>query len=236
MAAESVSTLVDAFLIHRRPYSNTSLLVECFTAGEGRFPLIARGVQSRRRSPQSGLLQPFVPLQVQWRGGGQVKSLNRAEPAGTPFSLTGERLFCGLYLNELLMRMLQRDDPHDRLFQRYGRALAALDEGAEIENTLRHFELGMLSDLGYGVDLAWDHETGEAVDPGGDYYYYPGIGLSAKERTGGVPLTGRTIALLLSAGDLDPAGLREAKRLTRALLAFHLDDRPLKSRELFKTL
>lgn len=236
MTAESASSLVDAFLIHRRPYSNTSLLIECFTAGYGRFPLIAKGVQGRRRSPQAGLLQSFTPLQIQWRGRGQVKSLDRVESAGMRYSLTGERLFCGLYLNELLMRMLQRNDPHEQLFLRYHRALAALHDGSGLENTLRHFELGMLSDLGYGLDLTRDHETGEAVDRDGDYYYHPGIGLSAEERAGGVPLTGRTIALLLSGAVLDSVALREAKRLTRTLLALHLDDRPLKSRELFKTL
>lgn len=235
MEKERSSSLIDAFLLHRKPYSNTSLLIEFFTSDNGRFPAIAKGVQGRVKSPRVGLLQPFTPLKIEWRGRGEVKNLSRVEPGGVRLSLVGDRLFCGLYLNELLMRLLQRNDPHERLFARYEHTLQAICRGAEIENTLRYFELGLLSDLGYGVDLTCEHETGKAIDCAKIYYYHVGGGLSVERRAGGIPLHGRTISLITSDESLDSEALREAKVLTRQLLAFYMDDRPLKSRELFKT-
>ncbi len=236
MTAESSLELVDVFLLHRRPYGNSSLLLECFGAAQGRFPLVAKGVLGRKRSPQAGLLQPFSPLRLAWRGRGQVKTLTRVEPAGPPVRLAGKALFCALYVNELLMRLLQRNDPHEALFLRYGATLDALFQGGGMENTLRRFELALLTELGYGVDLSVEVETGAVVTPDEHYHYCPGAGLFARPRSDCVPLAGETIRQLVDGGELGPQALAETKRLTRRLLALCLDGRPLKSRELFETL
>ena len=144
-----------AYLLHRRDYSNSSLLVECLTEDQGRFPAIVKGVKGKGKSGPS-LLQPFIPLQICWSGKGEVKSLTQFELDGTLRQLSGKSLYCGFYLNELMMRLLQRNDPHERLFHLYANQLARLAEKGIDEAELRYFELDLLNELGYGVDLELD--------------------------------------------------------------------------------
>ncbi|HHH38813.1 MAG TPA: DNA repair protein RecO [Sedimenticola sp.] len=224
--------LQPAFLLHRRPYSNSSLLIECFAAGAGRFPAIARGVATRRGQGLA-LLQPFNPLLIGWSGRGEVKSLNRYEAAASPLHLTGEALYCGFYLNELLMRLLQRGDPQRRLFALYGQALEGLAGGADLEPLLRRFELSLLEEIGFGLILDREGETDEPLQPDRRYHYHLERGpLSAP---GDGPVVSGATLLALAAGDaLGPDALQEARGLLRHVLACYLGDRPLHSRELFR--
>ena len=114
-----------AFVLHRIPYRDSSQIVELFTRGHGRVSVVARGAR-RPRSPWRGLLQPFNELLVSWTGRSELRSLVAAEPAGQRMPLAGERLFSGFYMNELILRLLQRHDPHDPLYHAYRQALAAL--------------------------------------------------------------------------------------------------------------
>lgn len=116
--------LEPAFLLHRRSYSNSSLLVECLTLHHGRFPAIAKGVIGGRGTG-AALLQPFVPLKLNWSGRGEVKTITGFEQSGKNMELQGRTLYCGFYLNELLMRLLQRNDPYEELFGYYTEALTA---------------------------------------------------------------------------------------------------------------
>ncbi len=231
----SGNLLSPACVIHRRDYRNTSLLLELFTPDEGRVPAIARGVKSGRAS-RAPLLQPFAPLQVILRGRGEIKQLFQVEPDGRPYPLTGERLYCGFYLNELLMRLLERRDPYPRLYVHYLDTLERLAGGGESPALcLRHFELDLLQELGYGLLLDQTADTGEPVDA--DRLYQYELEQGPLDRTGGPSdrqIHGRTLLCLHNRDALDPQCADEAKRLLRRILAHYLGDKPLKSRELFQ--
>ncbi len=229
------SGLLQAFVLHRRDYSDTSLLLELFASGLGRFPAIAKGAR-RRRNPASALLQPFQPLWIGAVGRGEVRTLTRVEPAGRPFPLTGRALPCGFYLNELLVRLLGRHDAHDPLFAFYHAALGGLSDG-DLKTALRQFELRLLEELGYAPGLALDGKTGLAVDPCLFYVVEPGQApRTALSGEPGATVSGATLLALAGGLVLDAVQQREARTLLRRLLGPHLGPKPLKSRELFRQL
>ncbi len=228
-------SLQSAYVLHTRPYRDTSLLVEIFTHDFGRIGLVARGVRTSK-SRYASLLQPFTPLLISWSGQGELPTLSGTEVAGVAPKLKGDLLLSGFYLNELLMRLLQRGDAHPRLFETYITALASLAETEEQESILRQFEHRLLQEIGYGLIL--DHEVmnGESIDPKSCYRYLPDRGpvVSSENNEDGIIVHGRTL-LAIAQGDYSQSQVRqEAKRLMRAALAVHLGDRPLKSRELFQ--
>jgi len=224
--------LQHCFVLHRRDFSNTSLILEVFSAAYGRLPVLAKG--AKRGKGAAPTLQAFRPLWLSWSGGGEVKTLVRSEPAGRSFELAGDALFCGFYLNELLMRMLGRGDPNQHLFAFYHSALTDLATGANLERVLRQFELRLLQELGYAGSLDRD-AGGQPVSAGRRYYYLPDVGLrEAGAEELGEGISGSAL-LALAAGDaLTGESAREARALMRRLLAPHLGERPLKSRELFR--
>lgn len=229
MDARAVSDEV-GYVLHRRPYGETSLLVDLFARDGGRLRLIARGARRDRTG------QPFAELAVAWRGRGQLKTLTRAEPMPGPGArLGGRALYLGFYLNELLLRLLPEGDPHPRLYARYRSQLAALAAATDAEPLLRRFELGLLEELGYGLGL--EHTaTGDPVRPEADYYYLGGAGVmtaGALPPGRGEPLRGAHLLAIAADDYRDAAVRRSAKRLLRAALAEHLGARPLRSRELF---
>src|SRR5437762_9356107 len=147
-----------AFVLHAHPYRETSLIVEALTADYGRVALVARGAK-RPRSELRGILQAFQPLTLSWSGSGEIKTLTRAEWRGGLPLVTGSALLCGFYLNELVLKLVPREDPHARLYDEYESALAELANGAEQAPVLRRFELRLLAELGYALALA--HEVGK---------------------------------------------------------------------------
>lgn len=226
--------LLRALVLHRRDYGNTSLLVELFAQGQGRFPAIAKGAR-RGRYPTSALLQPFQPLWVGVVGRGEVLTLTRVEAAGRPFALGGPALPCGFYLNEVLMRLLGRHDPHDPIFAFYHAALSQLAAGAHLDSALRRFELRLLEGLGYAPSLDRVADGGAAVVADRHYLVEPGRGTRPAPAEGaGERVCGATLLALARGDELAPAQVREARTLCRRLLAPHLGPRPLKSRELFR--
>jgi DNA repair protein RecO (recombination protein O) len=228
--------LQPCFVIHRRDYRNNSLLLELFTLELGRLPAIARGAKSGNSS-KAALLQPFQPLRVGLGGRGEVKNLNQLEPEGRPFVLTGRLLYCGFYLNELLMRLLQRDDAHPDLFAYYLEVLAALSGGEPVDDWLRYFEVSLLRELGYELLLDREAESGDPLIPGRRYDYKIERGPLKTTATPGSSegsIDGRTLLSLHNRAPMDVQAQREAKGLMRRMLAFYLGDKPLKSRELFQ--
>jgi DNA repair protein RecO (recombination protein O) len=219
-----------AFILHRRPYRNTSLLLEVFAEGEGRFPAIMRGAA---KGKSVGLLQAFVPLRVRWGGQGEVKSLHQAEADDFYLhALHGKALYCGLYLNELLMRLMPRGEAHDGLLADYIRALAALASDAPPDWTLRRFELHLLQDLGYA--LAVDQTiAGEVVQAAGYYVYQQNAGFSLAAADSSGAIAGEVLIALQQDSCEDPALRRAAKQLLRSVIDYYLGYKPLKSRELF---
>jgi DNA repair protein RecO (recombination protein O) len=224
--------LQQSFVLHRRDFSNTSLLLEVFSGSQGRFPAIAKGAK-RGRSPTAVLLQPFTPLWLSWSGRGEVRTLARVEAAGAALPLTGKALFCGFYLNELLMRLVGRHDPHEDLFAFYHAALTQLAQGADLDTPLRQFELRLLQDTGYALELEREWDTGRAVIAGRYYVYELERGL--RVATGPEEGVRGEVLLALAAGQpLSGTLARDARGLLRAALAPYLGPRPLKSRELFR--
>lgn len=222
--------LEPAYLLSGRPYSDSSLLVEAFTRNHGRVGLVARGARSQK-SALRGVLQSFTPLLLSWSERGELGSLQNAEAAGPAAGLGGERVFHGWYLNELLLRLLQRHDAHAPLFDRYALALSQLaGEAAMAEEALRVFEKHLLAELGYGLLLPGD------LDAARRYRYDPEQGPlplagDAPDSYGGASLIGLREEHLP-----DAAARSDARRLLRAALAPHLGSKPLQTPRLLREL
>ncbi len=226
------------YVLHSYPYKETSLIVEGFTAGHGRVALVARGAK-RPRSELRGLLQAFQGLALGWSGRGEVKSLVGAEWRGGHPRLTGQGLLCGFYVNELLLKLLPRDDPHPRLFADYETALAQLAVAADRQATLRRFELRLLAELGYGLELAREAESGGPILAEARYAYIVERGpvrWSPDQASSQTTVGGATLLALASGRFTDARAAAEAKQLMREVLNHHLEQRALFSRRLMRDL
>lgn len=223
-----------AFVLHGRPYSETSLLLDMFTESHGRIKLLAKGARSRR-SQLKGCLQPFTPLLVRWGGKGGVKTLRGAEAVSLSLPLSGLTLYSGLYVNEVLSRVLEDETPYSSLFFDYLECIQSLAGlTGSPERILRRFELALLGHLGYGVDFFHCAGSGEPVADNMTYRYREEKGFIASLVVDNYTFTGRDLAALASREFPDAETLRAAKRFTRIALKPYLGGKPLKSRELFR--
>lgn len=214
------------FILHTRPYRETSLIIDVFSREYGRLALVARGARRPMSSLKSRLLA-FQPLELSWFGKGGLRTLHAAEWQGGDLRLQGRALMCGFYLNELLLKLLPPDDPHERLYDGYVDTLAELSDLADPEPVLRRFELGLLSELGYAQTLTHLADGAEIV-PERRYGYAFDQGVVAD----GSGYAGKTL-LDMAAGDFsDPRTLAEGKLLMRALINHYLSDKPLHTRQL----
>ena len=213
-----------AFVLHARAYRETSLLLECLTRDHGRVGMVARGVRSLRPRLPRALLQPLIPLSLSWAGSGELVTLTVAESLRGPHALAGDTLLCGLYLNELAMRLTARLDPHPELFFTYARTLDRLAEGETAGWTLRRFERDLLEHLGYGLNPGIDASTGGALDPLAVYGYRHEAGPTPwRTSADGPKVTGA--ALLALAADVRPtdADLAALRRWMRGVISQMLD-------------
>lgn len=230
-------SLQPAYILHARPYRDTSALLEVFTAEHGRLTLVAKGVRRASRKRGAGAVpQPFAPLLLSFTGRSDLKTLTGSETAGAPVVLHGERLYSGMYLNELLVRLLHRFDPHPQLFAAYADALAALSRNSvPLDGALRRFELILLDELGYRVQFDIEGQAHRAVQADRDYQYDPAVGLtlSLDSQPGKHLFRGEEL-LAMARGEFDGPARLAARRLLREALAIHLGERPLNSRELFR--
>ncbi len=222
-----------AFLLHSTPYRETSLIVDLFTREHGRVAAVARGAKRPRSQLRAVLLQ-FQPLTVSFSGRGELRNLVGAEWEGGSIAPTGDALLCAFYLNELLVRLLPREDAHPRLYDGYREALAALGNGAALETSLRRFEWLLLRESGYAPDLARD-ASHQPIDAARSYRWQPAGGFVVAEPQTAAPaslVTGSTLRDLAS-GQFDSASTRsQAKYLTRAILAHHLEGQALHTRQI----
>ncbi|XBS68819.1 DNA repair protein RecO [Acerihabitans sp. KWT182] len=222
-----------AFVLHGRPYSETSLLLDFFTENDGRVRVLAKGARSRRSSLK-GVLQPFTPLLIRWSGRGDVKTLRNAEPVSLGLPLTGLMLYSGLYANELLSRLVSYGADYSSLFFDYLQCLQSLAVANDSpEPALRRFELALLHHLGYGVDFLHCAATGLPVDDDMTYRFRQEKGFIASVIIDHYTFNGRELRALAAATFPDGETLRAAKRFTRMALKPYLGGKPLKSRELF---
>ncbi len=223
-----------AFLLHARPYRETSVLLEALCANHGRVGLVARGVRSERPRWPRGLLEPFQALSIGFQGRGELAQLTAVDTEAVLPRLEGERLLCGLYVNELTLRLLARDDPHPALFDAYRDCLVALHGDASAAWTLRRYECGLLGALGYAPSLTHDVD-GRPLVAAQDYRLDPERG-AARANSSGVGdrwfFTGAQLLALHADLEPEPALLRGLRRLTSVLLRPHLGDRALRSTQL----
>jgi DNA repair protein RecO (recombination protein O) len=212
------------YVLHTRPYRESSLLVECFSKNHGRVSLVARGVR-QAKSRRAGLLQPFVPLLISWVGRTELYTLCQLESESAQQLFSGEQLLCGLYTNELLMRLLQREDPHPELYEAYEKLLCGLAQQSHPERSLRLFEKDLLMSLGYAFSF-------EAIQKENFYVFEASHGLIKTNIKSNNSFSGESI-LALEKDDLLDEHLKEIKKLMRMALFSLLNDKPLRTRELF---
>ncbi len=225
MPAIAIET--SGYVLHARAWRETSLLLECFTPGQGRIGLVARGVRGARTRTARADLQPLRRLRLSFVTGGEMGSLRMAE-LETLHALHGEALLAALYVNELLVRLLARDDAHPRLFERYQRLLDALVMTRASAWPLRCFERDLLEAIGYAPLLDAEAETGAPLQPDGRYVYRPEMGpLPWRPELGGQALRGSALLALASGRQPDATDLADLRRLLRQLLSAQLGGRPL---------
>ena len=211
-----------AYILHSRSYRETSLLIDALTCDHGQIGLVARGVR-KEKSRWRGLLQPLQSLRIGWSGNGELATLTTAEagPALPPF--TGESLFAGIYLNELVLRLGRRGDDQTQTFRDYEQCLQRLAAGESMAWTLRRFERDFLQNLGYALPLTHSFDDRCAIDPAREYDYEveagPRTPLSAFS---GLRLQGSSLLALAADQEPDDAGLRDLRRLMRLVIRHHL--------------
>ena len=229
--------LQPAFVLHTRHYRDTSALLDILTAEHGLVSLVAKGARRTVRGRSSGaILQPFIPLLISFSGRSELKTLTASEVAGQVVTLRGERLYSGLYLNELVLRLLHKNDAHLDLFVAFGDAIASLGGDRPVDKILRQFEFILLEQLGYSFDLGIDGHSGGAVCEDRWYHYHQEFGLVERRSSSGPDnpvFSGRDL-LAIAAGEHNDSVRKTSKRLLRLVLSGHLGGKPLKSRELFR--
>ena len=224
------------FVLHAYPYKETSLIVEAFTRRFGRVGLLARGAR-RPRSMMRGVLLAFHPLRLTWSASAELGTLISAEWGGGQATLAGPGLMCGFYINELLLRLLPRDDPHEALFDAYGVALSRLAAGEPQAPVLRGFERRMLGELGYAPVLDRDAATGAEIEPAKHYAYEAERGPVETSRTNGDSVISGSTLLDMAADNYDNARTREeSRRLMRALIGERLGGQTLHTRAVLSEL
>ena len=215
-----------AFVLHSYPYKETSLIVDMFTRDHGRIGLVAKGAK-RPHSQLRGVLQTFQPLQAAWSGKSELRTMIDAEWVGGMLPLEKTALLCGFYLNELLVKLLARDDPHPALFDHYVATLNELahDEPAPI--VLRKFERALLKETGVAADLARCTSTRAPVDPLAEYVVDP-----VRAADNWPVVSGKTLLDMEHEDYADPATQAQSKQLMRFLLAHQLGGAPLNTRQI----
>ena len=228
--------LTPAFVLHHRPYRETSLLLEAFTQSHGRISMVARGVRQYKKK-QVNALQLFQPVWLSWYGQGELVTLAQVETVEAAYRLIGSSSLCGLYMNELLVKLLPVHESEPALFTAYQSALKALQEGQNEQIVLRLFEKRLLSHLGYGLVLQHEADTHKDIDEAAHYIYHPDSGPRLHQgTTSEQTISGRSLRCLNDEAGFDETSLKEIKRLMRTVINYYLGGRPLYSRQLFAGL
>lgn len=224
------------FVLHVTPYRETSLLVDLFTRHQGRVRCVAKGFRKPNKRGISRALFPYTEHQFSWQGRGDLKTLTAADALGAPVFLQQETAFTGLYINELLYRLLHEHDPHEYLYQQYHQFLEQLAGSGTDELLLRRLEMLLLDELGYGLVLDTDIQ-GQAIAPDRQYQYIPEQGLVElinQQNSTGAPLNGADLVSMVNGDFSQRAVMQAAKQLTRRVIDFYLGGKQLHSRELYR--
>jgi DNA repair protein RecO (recombination protein O) len=223
-----------AFVLHTYAYRETSMVIEIFTRDHGRIALLAKGAK-RPRSALRGLLLAFQPLSTTWSGKNELRILHKADWSGGQPLLRGAALMSGFYLNELLLKLLTRDDPHDRLFDSYRAALAQLAVVADPAGVLREFEKDLLQEAGYALLLDREAGSGAAIAAEKTYTYEAERGPIAARGNEALQFPGRTL-MDMERGDYSDPVTQQRKLLMRMLINHHLGQQRLFTPQLYREL
>ncbi len=220
-----------AYLLHHRPFRDSSQILDIISKEYGRLSVVARGSRSAK-SRYRGVLRPFLALRMSWVIRSDLGTLTGAEIFGAPQVLAGKALMSGYYANELLLRLLHRHDPQPEIYNLYDRTVRALASDDSLSAVLRRFEHGLLQLLGYGVNLACDSLTGSIVDDDRYYQYRVEQGLvEATPGSGPKMFKGSILKAIEAEQFAEPEVLQAAGLLFRDVLTYHLDGRELNSRK-----
>jgi DNA repair protein RecO (recombination protein O) len=237
------------FILHSYPYRETSLILQAWTEKHGRLALVAKGAR-RPKSASRIVLVPFQPLTLDWFGRGELRTLKTAEPTVPATPLAGEALMSAFYMNELLLKLTTRDDPHERLFGAYDAAISEMrafsrassaPRACELEPVLRRFELKLLQELGYALELAREAGSHVPIAAEREYFYVVERGAVAAGAGGETPsnavrLRGLTLIDLERGRFEDPTTVAQSKQLMRLLIHHSLNGQELATRMLARDL
>ncbi len=224
------------YILHHRPFRDTSQILDMVTRDHGKIAVVARGSRGSK-SRLAGLLRPFLPLRISWVAKSDLGTLTGAEVAGPPAGMAGDALLSAFYVNELLLHFLHRYDPQPEIFALYEEVIRALVRTENVAASLRSFEFEFLSLLGYAVNL--DHEFGSHDPLHGDrsYQYRMEQGLVAVDRSEGALVFSGAVLIGIAEQRFDDADiLRAANRMLREIISFHLGGKELKSRKVLMEL
>lgn len=220
-----------AYILHHRPFRDSSQILDVLTQDHGKVALVARGSRGSK-SRLAGVLRPFLPLRVSWVAKSDLGTLTGAEAAGAPSGLRGDALLSAYYVNELILHFLHRYDPQPEIFELYASAVQTLCGATDVAASLRQFELEFLSLLGYAVNLDREGISGNDLDTDRNYDYRVEEGPVPVERDSGPLVFSGATLLAIAARQFDDAEtLRAANRLLRHVIAFHLGGKELQSRK-----
>lgn len=225
-----------AWLLHHRPFRDSSRILDVLSRDHGRLSLVARGARAAK-SRLKGVLRPFLPLSMSWVARSELGTLTGAEMNGAPIALSGDGLLSGYYVNELLLKLMHRHDPQPEIFALYSRTIERLAGNPRPAAVLRDFEIELLGLLGYALDLERDALAHDDIEAGRYYEYRAAQGaLPTDRRQGPMVFAGRELLAVQSRDFANIETLRAASRLLRGVIAYHLDGRELKSRKVLRDL
>lgn len=226
-----------AYVLHRRPFRDTSQIVDIIARDHGRLSLVARGARAKR-SKIRGILQPFTPLLLGWSIRTDLGTLTQTEAASAQLALHGDLIHSGFYLNELLLKLTHRYDPQPEIFDLYTATLSSLAAtNARPDAILRQFEFEFLSLNGYGVALRHDIVTGEPLEPSALYRVRPDAGpLKVSSHSDGLVFDGATLEAVANKLFDQPAILAAGRRIARAALELRLDGKALRTRQVMREI
>lgn len=228
----SESSWLHCYVLNRKAYRETSLMVDCFSREAGKIRFIAKGVRNSK-SDKKSLLQPFQRLSIQIKGRSELKNLSAVESDAPALNLKGNALFCGMYVNELLNRIMPSELASEALYDIYQETLITLCDEVDIEICLRQFEFALLEEMGVMPPLSQDARTGDEVIPAAAYQYIEGEGMVFSSGVANEKDISGEALISLEQGIWNPQTRYVAKRLCRQILAPLIGDKPLKSRALF---
>jgi len=219
-----------AYVLHRRPYKETSSIVELLTLEHGRVAGVMRGVRRARRLDP---IEPFSRMEVGWRGNGQLVTFTSRESVHH-WRISARFLFAGLYLNELLIRTLRHEEPVVELFGVYEEALGRLEIEHDLESTLRVFEKRLLRELGYELSFEVDSSTGNKLMEDVEYEFVRGAGFQPAFKSSKKTFSGFVLRRISEDQYEDEQVRRAAKLLLRQALRPHIGNKPMATKDLFR--